>query len=120
MGTDELLMRQSGEIGRRRGFKIPRLCGCAGSSPASGTKQKRAVRMKCEVVTCRASHAEVVKLVYTLCSGRSGLTPVRVRVSPSAPFLKKKKKKKNKKKKRKRRQAKTGTKNKKNAKIKKN
>lgn len=28
---------QSGEIGRRRGFKIPRPQGCAGSSPASGT-----------------------------------------------------------------------------------
>ena len=28
--------------------------------------------------------AEVVELVDTLCSGRSGLTPVRVRISPSA------------------------------------
>ena len=83
--TDELLMRQSGEIGRRRGFKIPRLCGCAGSSPASGTKQKKSCQSEVRSGNMPRLNAQVVKLVYTLCSGRSGLTPVRVRVSPWAP-----------------------------------
>ncbi len=31
------MLCQRGEIGRHRGFKIPRLCGCGGSSPPAGT-----------------------------------------------------------------------------------
>lgn len=33
-----------GEIGRRKGLKIPRSKGRAGSTPAQGTKIKRALR----------------------------------------------------------------------------
>ncbi|CEE91769.1 conserved hypothetical protein [Xenorhabdus nematophila str. Anatoliense] len=32
------ILSPDGEIGRHKGFKIPRPSGCAGSSPALGTK----------------------------------------------------------------------------------
>ena len=38
-----LTLCPGGGIGRRRGLKIPRLYGCAGSTPASGTSRNRSI-----------------------------------------------------------------------------
>ena len=61
--------------------------GCAGSSPASGTNISVPTDLSVSEESSQeeSCFAQVVELVDTLCSGRSELTLVGVRVSPWAP-----------------------------------